>query len=337
MMPTIPAQELRAEEELPEEDQGQARRPDGERDESSRHLAGLGSGFFVGTLASLMLGWSDYHLAPPALFTILAGGLIAGIRHRSVLTPVGVFLAFYFWAGAQDMIPPYAPVECTANLCAQTLPGWFVILASFVALVAYLVSLGLRFAGHMDAAPRSSIALGLVAVLALVATFASLGMAPESFAIQPPTGWSSFGRSYYAPEIGADARWTPSGQPDDTNWDDTGPSVPTLAVSVVRYSSDSLEPATPETCLYSMQTWAAHTSWLYARDRTGYAVPVPNAAGIMVTTPSGAHVYAFAVQRTRTVGFLPQHLCYVVVMSVPPGYPEVEAQVPTVFATFRLR
>jgi hypothetical protein len=178
---------------------------------------------------------------------------------------------------------------------------------------------------------------GIVAIVAVSWTSVALSAVPasQSFELPLPTGWASvpvpahepdpaFGRTMTAvfgsaerPVFGADVKH------------------PVVGLSINGFAGS------PEDCLSALQGWPAAPSPLFDAPivRAG-RVDLPSGLAYQIERapePSGTMVLATAWTRTRPAILVKEPLCYVLVITTPPGSPVSAADASAIIASFRFR
>jgi hypothetical protein len=304
----------------------------------ARYLAALAAGVFVGSTASLLWAESSYQETFGVGFLALfVGGIAFGIAYRSALTLVGELASVWCWSALQGSLAPHVPSETF---------GGFELAMAFIgglalAMAAYVVSLLFRLRPRPKVGRRPGLVLGLISVIVFGSSVVVVAATPygSSFTIETPAGWAPHSVSVdwnVGPEYGTTFRASVSGI--ETPLDSTGPLVPMLGVSVLRREFGDY--ATSD-CLMILDTWGGPSSWLYSginqREDTSLSPAISGAHEVLVKTPAGDRIYALDISRNRMVGFVPENLCYLVVISLPADSMMTEAQVNDIFATFRFR
>jgi len=302
-----------------------------------RFVAALAAGCFVGTVAALLWAQSSYEDLSLGLEAILVGGIAFGIAYRSALTLVGELASVWCWSALQGSLAPHVPSET---------PGGFELAMAFIgglglAMAAYVVSLLFRLRPRPKIGRRPGLVLGLVSVIVFASSVVVVATTPygSSFTIETPPGWATYSVSVdytVGPEYGTTFRASVSGI--ETPQNSSGPLAPMLGVSVLRREFGNYADSD---CLRILDSWGGPASWLYTgyneHKDTSLSPAVSGAAEVLVRTAAGDRIYGLGVSRNRMVGFVPENLCYLVVVSLPADSMLTEAQVNDIFATFRLR
>ncbi len=308
-----------------------------------RYVAGLGSGFFLGTLASLAWMWDNYRAfgGEVGYLLLLVGGAFLSVAYRSATVWLAECGALYCWWWLQGQLAPFPPSECSFLFCSGGMMVVFHIFGTLAAIAGYLISIVCRLLKRPPIGPRAGLGLGLVASLVLVSSGAIVLVSPSksSYAIDLPAGWAPYSAAITwlgTPESGTVYRAAASPVPARTGLYER-PPVPMLGVSVVRQDLGLARAYTPSECLDALDTWGGGPSWLYRGTPVdpSPALKVPGA--VTVRTADGDRIYGLGVPRTRWVGLVPEKLCYLVVVSVPAASTMSDAEVGVILSSFRLR
>jgi hypothetical protein len=216
-----------------------------------------------------------------------------------------------------------------------------VIIVAFCVVAAPLMWLGSRVApraGWGRRVNRLTSAAGAVGLFAMCWTWAlALGIPDDtSFEIDLPPGATVVERDPF------DSRWEPAYGNERTALLAPGtmptaaavPSVPVVGVSVAR---SGRYPGAQE-CYNLFQTWAS-VSTLYRAPlvKWGDTLLPAGPAFELTRGPDGMVHYSYALFRQRRLALHSIDLCYLVVVTVPAGWPMTEVEARQIVETFRFR
>ena len=292
--------------------------------------AGIGA-FGVSTLLSVA------HLLLAFAFAALISGVLFGERRLGAYIGTAAFAVSYaLLLGARA---PVVPTEWSG------LSVIFII----VALVAYLLLalvlvplgsiLGRRLRARLELPPRARrlpMAAGLVGALAMAVSWAVLLAIPdeESFEMRLSDEWKSYSaplRRSWDPAYG-DQFLAALGSTDRPSYQNP-PRVPVVGVSVATGFNR------PDDCNRAFNVWGAPPSTFYDSELVDWGdttLPV-GPAFELVRAPEGLVHYSYSVARDRWAGVFPHQLCYVIVVTVPAGWPMDAMDARALAEAFRFR
>jgi hypothetical protein len=280
---------------------------------------------------------------------VLVGAVFVGRRWAAFGGFASGVLA---WTVADGGLVARAPSEWGALASTYT---WMGVVAALV-----IVGAGLGLGGRVSSAAKEDGmlaavlgAIGLLSLAGFAVTFGVLAYAPapSSFEIALPVGWHVVPRSEidWSENIAFGDDYTAVYGTTDVP---TGFDVPVIGVTVVRGSAAAIqeypgyEPEyaidAAEGCYRRMDTWARPPTPLYDGDllsSTTVTLPVGPAYYEVreATEGSSVHVHGYGIARTRLVGMLVEHVCYIVAVSVPPGAGVSEEDARAIVESFAFR
>lgn len=281
--------------------------------------------------------------AVQGLLVWLGGAALAGAAfpHRRLGAYVGVVAAAFAHRALMDGRADTAPREW-GGLGDIILN---IVVLIYVAIAALLIVLGsyigarvARRFGRRPVATRLRTIVAAAGLGAFAATWAIALSIPDyqSFAMRVPPAWQVLdapGRFDWEPAYGHEftavlgARRMPSAEQP--------PETPVVGVSVAVGRTD---PIGPDDCYHAFQDWGA-TSTLFRADlgRFGATMLPAGRAYELVRHPEGLTHYSFALGRVRHIGYDARPLCYIVVVTVPDGWPMADADARAIAEGFSFR
>lgn len=306
-------------------------------------------GLTVGTLVVWLLPFGD---GWPSLIVLVVGGALLGALFRRRIGLAGLGLGLFLWL--QALWPRFGidgPEPAGSSFYLGVL--WFYLVLAFgvlVAAIAYAVSLVLRgLTAHLSGRPIRLLGMtaGLMSAAAIVAAAASVAPADASFGFTLPAGWSSV-----EPAHSAYFSTAPSYCNDyvaDSGLGvlaGNGPepfTVPTLCAAVVKFPYGLLDPygsyTGSQACYYVLGNGGggegAMSDWV-ERSKPS-SPPIAGSYEEVRAGPKGDVIYGFGLERWRDVGPFPEHLCYVIALTVPVGSSLSPAAANAILGTFSFR
>lgn len=308
------------------------------------------AGITIGTVVVWLTPAPDSRLAPAGL---LVGGLVLGAVFRQWVGLAGLGLSLFLWMQAiETRFGVQGPMPAGNGLYLGVLVVVLTLLFSvLLAAGAYVVGLVLRRftvrASGWLPLHWLAVSCGLISAVAICASTVSIAPADASFGFTLPAGWTSVLRVHskyeWTDPIYCDSYSAGTGVGVLAGSGPAGFTVPTLCATVVEYNDDIVEPyvgySGSHACYYVLADFdgdeGAMNQWNL--ESTPSAPPIAGSYEEVRVGPKGDVIYGFGLERWRSVGPFPEHLCYVVALTVPPGSSIGEAGADAILSTFSLR
>ena len=316
----------------------------------AQRISSLLFGLTVGTLAVWLFPFGD---GWPSQIVLVVGGAVLGALFRQWVGLAGVGLALFLWL--QTLWPRFGidgPEPAGSSFNLGVLWFYFVLVFGvFVAATAYSASLVFRRLTAQLSGRRPirllGMATGLVSAAAIFVATVSIAPADASFGFTLPAGWSSVEPAHSAyisiapvycnDYVAGTGLGVLAGN---------GPepfTVPTLCATVVKFPYQLLDPygsyTGSQACYYVLGNAGggegAMSDWV-ERSKPS-SPPIAGSYEEVRASPQGGVIYGFGLERWRRVGPFPEHLCYVVALTVPNGSSLSPAEANAILGTFSFR
>jgi hypothetical protein len=254
---------------------------------------------------------------------------------------LGVYLAILcWWMILPPMLAPTEQGESPFLGLADAIRTMFLVVGLLLAAAGHAVGAWLRPSRDWLPLRWIAIAGGLASVAFVVVTLAFVTPARSSFEVTLPSGWTTLSETTgrYLPYCRDFA--AVEGSVDFLEEEPTVPALCGVAEKLTRLPDETdANVGDAEWCYHvfdhegptvdPLDQWSQRAS-----------PPSPAISGAheeIRVSQSGTVVYGLGLERTREVGPTQEQVCYVVVVTVPKGWPMTEADVNGILSTFRFR
>lgn len=294
-----------------------------------REAVAFSGGFGFGTLAMLSASWIGYY----SIGIWIVAVVLASAMCRRVAALLGVVASLAGWLLLWQNTPAAPVVEGS---------GFDMTMIVFVGgCIIAAISYGIGIPFRVGQTPRqlelATAAAGLVAALmfgvaAVVFVAVPAGL---SFDLTVPSGWTvvSQGTTYQHGPVQFGYDYTAVFGADRAPSLDAV-TVPVIGVSVVGGPADVYAGDLSGSCVepFSYGGLLGGTS-----DPVPANNPLPSSRELVFRNAAGAKAFDFTLARMRMVGVLPEHLCYLVAVTLPAETSISESDVLAIVSTFRFR